>query len=180
MLTVKGALEECLEAQRLDIGSQVQILVGQCLQRDSAIHLAKLAKQQKDDVLYPDSGTIDNTETSDHEFPAPRRKKGSRRRALATTHYRYRFFGVKISVIISSHSDDEDRSSKMTTEKESYTWTSVSMNLSVPMLKRGLGIQLVYLIRVSVSFLFDLIMCMRMVVRFMQRLWPWMLVQPEK
>ncbi|KAF7942896.1 uncharacterized protein EAE97_006350 [Botrytis byssoidea] len=123
LASLKGAMEECIEAQRLDFGPQVQFLVGKCLQRDLPVHSARLAEKPGNDVAVSLSSSTQCyfTPTFYHAPSTPdkmqRRKKG--KNLISSTFYNYR-----------SSSGSCDLSS-----------TSVSIFLKISWARRGLDLR---------------------------------------
>ncbi|KAF7943018.1 hypothetical protein EAE96_010964 [Botrytis aclada] len=92
LLSLKGAVEECIEAQRLDFGPQVQFLVGKCLQRDLPIHSAKPAEKRGNDVsVSPSSSSPRNLTPIPHHAsstPAKMQQRNKRKSLITSTFYK--------------------------------------------------------------------------------------------
>ncbi|THV53457.1 hypothetical protein BGAL_0050g00240 [Botrytis galanthina] len=142
LASLKGAMEECIEAQRLDFGPQVQFLVGKCLQRDLPIHSAKLADQRRNDVSVSLSSSTQChvTPTSYHAPSTPdkmqRRKKG--KNLISSTFYNYRFLGIDVSISVSSYANGQHQFSRLSSGSRDLSSTSVSIFLKIPWARRGL------------------------------------------
>lgn len=145
LLSLRGAMEECIEAQRLDIGPQVQLLVGKCLQRDLPIHSAKIAEKQGNDVSASFSSSTPRhvTHISHHapSIPNKMQKRKNRRSLVSSTSYGYNFLGIGVSVIVSSHSDDKYQFSRSSSGSCNLSSTSVSIFLKIPWARRGLDLR---------------------------------------
>ncbi|KAF7880454.1 uncharacterized protein EAF02_007300 [Botrytis sinoallii] len=145
LLSLKGAMEECIQAQRLDVGPQVQFLVGKCLQRDLPIHSAKLAEQRGNDVSVSLSSPSPRsvTPTSYHASSTPdkmkRRKKG--KKLILSTWYNYRFLGINVSIAISSYANNQYQFSRSSSGPHDLSSTSVSIFLTIPWARRGLDLR---------------------------------------
>ncbi|TGO70038.1 hypothetical protein BOTNAR_0004g00230 [Botryotinia narcissicola] len=145
LLSLKEAMEECMQAQRLDVGPQVQFLVGKCLQRDLPMHSAKLAEQREDDVSMSSSSSTQYhvTPTSYHAPSTPdkmqRRKKG--KNLISSTFYNYRFLGIKVSISVKSYANGQYQSSRSSSDSHNFSSTSVSIFLKIPWARRGLDLQ---------------------------------------
>ncbi|KAM0180188.1 hypothetical protein ACHAPC_007788 [Botrytis cinerea] len=145
LLSLRGAMEECIEAQRLDIGPQVQLLVGKCLQRDLPIHSAKIAEKQGNDVSASFSSSTPRhvTHISHHapSIPNKMQKRKNRRSLVSSTSYGYNFLGIGVSVTVSSHSDDKYQFSRSSSGSCNLSSTSVSIFLKIPWARRGLDLR---------------------------------------
>lgn len=144
LLSLKGAMEECMQAQRLDVGPQVQFLVGKCLQHDLPIHSAKLAEQRGNNVSVSlsSSSPCHVTPISHHAPSQPdkiqRRKKGS---LISSTSYKYKFLGIGVSITLSSHSNHQNQFSGPSLGACDISSTSVSIFLRIPWARRGLDLR---------------------------------------
>ncbi|KAM0309466.1 hypothetical protein ACHAO8_009033 [Botrytis cinerea] len=145
LLSLRGAMEECIEAQRLDIGPQVQLLVGKCLQRDLPIHSAKISENQENDVSASLSSSTSRhvTRISHHapSIPNKMQKRKNRRSLVSSTSYGYNFLGIEVSVIVSSHSNDQYQFSRSPSGSCNLSSTSVSIFLKIPWARRGLDLR---------------------------------------
>ncbi|KAK6609207.1 hypothetical protein H4I96_03138 [Botrytis cinerea] len=145
LLSLRGAMEECIEAQRLDIGPQVQLLVGKCLQRDLPIHSAKIAENQENDVSasLSSSNSRHVTHISHHapSIPNKMQKRKNRRSLVSSTSYGYNFLGIGVSVTVSSHSNYQYQFSRSPSGSCDLSSTSVSIFLKIPWARRGLDLR---------------------------------------
>ncbi|TGO81648.1 hypothetical protein BPOR_1067g00010 [Botrytis porri] len=139
----KGAMENCIEAQRLDIGPQVQFLVGKCLQRNLPIHSAKLAEKRGNNVAVSLSSSNHVTPISNHALSTPdkmqRRKK--RKSLVSSTFYNYRFLGINVSMAVSSYANGQYQFSRSSSDSRDLSSTSVSIFLTIPWARRGLDLR---------------------------------------
>ncbi|CCD53242.1 hypothetical protein BofuT4_P122610.1 [Botrytis cinerea T4] len=145
LLSLRGAMEECIEAQRLDIGPQVQLLVGKCLQRDLPIHSAKIAENQGNDVSASLSSSTSRhvTHISHHapSIPNKMQKRKNGRSLVSSTSYGYNFLGIGVSVTVSSHSNYQYQFSRSPSGSCDLSSTSVSVFLAIPWARRGLDLR---------------------------------------
>ncbi|TGO13224.1 hypothetical protein BTUL_0074g00310 [Botrytis tulipae] len=142
LASLKGAMEECLQAQRLDFGPQVQFLVGKCLQRDLPVHSARLAEKRGNGVAVSLSSSTQCSVTSlFHHAPSipakmQRRKKGES--LISSTFYNYRFLGIKVSISVKSYANGQYQFSRSSSGSRDLSSTSVSIFLKIPWARRGL------------------------------------------
>ncbi|TGO37065.1 hypothetical protein BHYA_0107g00300 [Botrytis hyacinthi] len=145
LLSLKGAMEECMHAQCLDVGPQVQFLVGKCLQRNLPVHSAKLADQRRNDVFACLSSS-----TQCHVMPISHHASSThdkiqrvniRKSLISSTSHEYNFLGVKVSIEFSSYSNDQYQFSRSSSGSRDLSSNSVSIFLKIPWARRGLDLR---------------------------------------
>ncbi|TGO55943.1 hypothetical protein BCON_0084g00110 [Botryotinia convoluta] len=145
LASLKGAMEECIEAQRLDIRPQVQFLVGKCLQRNLPIHSAKLAEQRGNDVFVSLSSSTQChvTPISHHapSIPAKTQRRNKRKSLISSAFYEYRFLGIEVSIAVSSYANGQYQFSRSSSGSRDLSSTSVSIFLTTPWARRGLDLR---------------------------------------